>query len=197
MLHSLLLKENEVPGQINGNILIDIARGAIGEAFGADHLQPPQESWLNQPGATFVTLMEGGELRGCIGTLQAHRPLAEDVHENALAAAFRDPRFQPLAREEFPKIEIEVSLLSTTQPLTFTDEADALAQLRPGIDGVVFEYGRHRSTFLPQVWESFSQPREFLAMLKRKAGLPEDFWEEGVKLSRYTVTKWIENKNST
>jgi len=183
-------------GQINGKILVDIARGAIAEAFGVDQLPVPQERWLNQPGATFVTLTEGGELRGCIGTLQAHRPLEEDVRDNALAAAFRDPRFLPLTREEFSNIEVEVSLLTATQPLTFTDEADALAQLRPGIDGVVFEYGRYRSTFLPQVWESFSQPREFLAMLKRKAGLPEDFWEEGVKLSRYTVTKWIEKKNS-
>ena len=75
------------------------------------------------------------------------------------------------------------------------DEADALAQMRPGVDGIVFEYGNYRSTFLPQVWEDLTQPRQFLAMLRRKAGLPDDFWEEGVKLSRYTVTKWSEEKH--
>jgi len=175
-----------------GKVLIGIARGAIAERFGAAHQPLPQEDWLFQPGATFVTLTENGELRGCIGSLQAHRALAEDVRHNALSAAFGDPRFPPLAHDEFAQTRVEVSLLTPPQPLTFADEANALAQLRPGTDGVVFEYGHHRSTFLPQVWAHFPQPREFLAMLKRKAGLPDDFWAEGVKLSRYTVTQYSE-----
>lgn len=177
-----------------GKVLIDIARGAIAEALGELRLPISQESWLNEKGATFVTLMQGDELRGCIGTLQAHRPLAEDVHQNALAAAFRDPRFPPLARHELEMTECEVSLLSAAETMTFADESDALAQLRPGIDGIVFEYLRFRSTFLPQVWEQLPQPQRFMAHLKRKAGLPDDFWAEGVKLSRYTVTKWRERE---
>ncbi|HEX5362920.1 MAG TPA: AmmeMemoRadiSam system protein A [Gallionella sp.] len=178
--------------QRRGKILLDIARGSIAEALGAPHLAVPQEDWLQQPGATFVTLTQHGELRGCIGTLEAHRPLAEDVYHNARAAAFEDPRFMPLKREELGYTRVEVSLLSPPQPMTVQDEADALAQLRPGVDGLVFEYGRYRSTFLPQVWEQLPLPRQFMAHLKRKAGLPEDFWSDDVRLSRYTVTKWSE-----
>jgi AmmeMemoRadiSam system protein A len=148
--------------------------------------------WLEHPGASFVTLTKGGDLRGCIGSLEAHRPLAEDVRANAVAAAFRDPRFMPLSREEFGDIRVEVSLLSPTEPLAAGSEAEALAALRPGVDGVVFEYAHHRSTFLPQVWEQLPQPAEFLAHLKRKAGLPQDFWAADVRLSRYTVSKWKE-----
>lgn len=178
--------------QIRGKVLIDIARGAIAEAFGAARRPLPQEDWLHQPGATFVTLTCEGDLRGCIGSLQAHRALAEDVRHNAAAAAFGDPRFLPLTQQEFVGVEVEVSLLSATQPLAFSNEANALAQLRPGIDGIVLQYGHHRSTFLPQVWEHFPQPREFLAMLKRKAGLPEDFWAKEIELARYSVTKYCE-----
>lgn len=175
-----------------GRTLVELARSSIAEQFGTERRVLPQDEWLRQPGATFVTLTLQGELRGCIGSLQPHRPLAEDVYHNAAAAAFRDPRFLPLTEEEFAAVQVEVSLLTVPQPLGFTDEADALAQLRPGMDGIVFEYGRYRSTFLPQVWEHFPQPRDFLAMLKRKAGLPDNFWADGVRLLRYHVTKWRE-----
>ena len=131
-------------------------------------------------------------MRGCIGTLEAHRPLGVDVRENAVAAAFRDPRFMPLTRAEFDDIRVEVSLLSPTEPLAVANEEDALARLRPNVDGMVFEYGHYRSTFLPQVWEQLPEPAEFLAHLKRKAGLSMDFWSESVRLSRYTVSKWKE-----
>jgi len=114
------------------------------------------------------------------------------VRENAVAAAFRDPRFMPLSLAEFEAIRVEVSLLSPSKPLVVASEEDALAALRPGIDGVVFEYGHYRSTFLPQVWEQLPKPDEFLAHLKRKAGLSMDFWAESVRLSRYTVSKWKE-----
>jgi len=111
-----------------------------------------------------------------------------------VSAAMRDPRFTPLSVEELDITTVEISLLSTTQAMEVRDEAEALAQLRPGVDGIIFEYGRYRSTFLPQVWESLAQPPLFMAQLKRKAGLPEDFWAEGVKLSRYSVTKWSEKE---
>ncbi|MDD5612714.1 MAG: AmmeMemoRadiSam system protein A, partial [Gallionella sp.] len=173
-----------------GRLLLAIARDAIAQALGVAHTAPNVEAdWLAEPGACFVTLTQQGELRGCIGSLQAHRSLLADVRHNALAAALPDPRFAPLGAAELARTRIEVSLLSASQPMQFTDEADALAQLRPGVDGVVFEFGYHRSTFLPQVWEQLPQPRQFMAQLKRKAGLPADFWSDQVTLSRYTVSK--------
>lgn len=177
-----------------GKILLPIARAAIAHVLHAPYPAAADEAapWLAEPGASFITLTQSGELRGCIGTLQAHRPLLADVKSNAVSAALHDPRFLPLTVEEFATVQVEVSLLTAPQPLDFAGEVDALAQLRPGIDGVVFEYGHYRSTFLPQVWESLAQPHLFLAMLKRKAGLPDNFWAEDVKLSCYTVTKWRE-----
>lgn len=176
-----------------GRTLVALARAAIARRLGDDmHAPDAGAAWLRAPGATFVTLMQNGKLRGCIGTLAAHRPLADDVTANAIAAAFNDPRFGPLTRDELADTEIEVSLLSAAEPLPADNEAAALAQLRPGIDGVIFEYGRHRSTFLPQVWEQLTEPAEFMAQLKYKAGLPPDFWSHDVKLARYTVSKWRE-----
>jgi uncharacterized protein len=177
-----------------GKILLPIARAAISQILNVPHAADESAPWLAEHGACFVTLTQNGELRGCIGSLQAHQPLLADVKNNAVSAALRDPRFTPLTVEELDITTVEVSLLSESQEMQVRDEADALAQLRPDIDGIIFEYGRHRSTFLPQVWESLAQPRDFLAMLRRKAGLPDDFWAEGVKLSRYTVTKWSESE---
>jgi AmmeMemoRadiSam system protein A len=175
-----------------GEVLLPIARAAIARVLNVPHTADESAPWLAEHGACFVTLTQSGELRGCIGSLQAHRSLLDDVKSNAVSAALRDPRFAPLSAEEFDITAVEVSLLSPTQPMVVRDEDDALAQLRPHVDGVIFEYGRYRSTFLPQVWESLARPRDFLAMLRRKAGLPDDFWDEGVKLSRYSVTKWSE-----
>lgn len=175
-----------------GSTLLRLARAAIGERLGQPSPADSTHDLLHQPGATFVTLMQRGQLRGCIGSLEAHRPLAQDVRENALAAAFRDPRFQPLSLEEFAFTSVEVSLLTPPAPMAFRDEADFMAQLRPGEDGIVFQYGRHRSTFLPQVWESLPDPLLFMQQLKRKAGLPPNFWAAEVTVSRYTVSKWKE-----
>ena len=175
-----------------GSTLLKLARSEIASKLGQAVTVPAHAGWLLEPGASFVTLTRQGELRGCIGTLEAHRPLGIDVRENAVAAAFRDPRFMPLSREEFEAVRVEVSLLSPTEPLEARDESAALVALRPNVDGVVFEYGHYRSTFLPQVWEQLPEPAEFLAHLKRKAGLPADFWADQVRLSRYTVSKWKE-----
>jgi len=181
------------PDADKGSTLLKLARSEIAAKLGHEADAPIQASWLAEPGASFVTLTRQGALRGCIGTLEAHRPLGLDVRENAVAAAFRDPRFMPLTLAEFEEIRVEVSLLSPTEALAVTSEAHALASLRPGIDGVVFEFGHYRSTFLPQVWEQLPEPAEFLAHLKRKAGLSMDFWSESVRLSRYTVSKWKES----
>jgi len=178
-----------------GVVLLPIARAAISGALKVSYKADESAPWLAEHGACFVTLTQRGELRGCIGSLQAHQPLLADIKGNAISAAIRDPRFTPLSTEELDITTVEISLLSSTQAMEVRDEADALAQLRPGVDGIIFDYGRYRSTFLPQVWESLAQPRQFLGMLRRKAGLPDDFWAEGVKLSRYTVTKWSESEN--
>ena len=175
-----------------GSVLLPLARAAIADQLGTRLVARDDADWLHTTAASFVTLMQQDQLRGCIGTLEAHRALIADVRANAVAAAFRDPRFKPLAKHEFDSIRVEISVLSAVARVSFRDEDDALAQLRPGIDGVIFEYGYHRSTFLPQVWEDFSDPRLFFGHLKRKAGLPPDFWDPAVKLSRYTVVKWRE-----
>jgi AmmeMemoRadiSam system protein A len=181
-----------LPPQDAGSVLLPLARAAIARELGKAHPAAADAPWLREQGACFITLKQEEKLRGCIGTLRAHRALAEDVRANAVAAAFRDPRFKPLSVTEFESVEVEISLLSPLEPMTFADEQDALAQLRVGQDGVVFEYGYHSSTFLPQVWEDLKEPMEFIAHLKYKAGLPPDFWDREVKLMRYTVSKWRE-----
>jgi AmmeMemoRadiSam system protein A len=175
-----------------GSALLVTARNAIAKRFGLTGFPVEPVAELAEPGATFVTLTQGGQLRGCIGSLEAYRPLAIDVAENALAAAFRDHRFAPLSEEEFPRTRVEVSLLTPAEPFPVTSEADALARLRPGIDGLVLSYGRRRATFLPQVWESLPDARQFMAQLKLKAGLPADFWHADLTLARYGVSKWKE-----
>ena len=117
------------------------------------------------------------------------------MDKNAIAAAFRDPRFPPLSRDEFADLQIEVSLLSEPEIVSFHDEADALAQLRPGIDGVILSSGGRQATFLPQVWESLPDRREFIMHLKRKAGLRDDFWSADVTLARYQVRKYKERSD--
>ena len=183
-----------MPNTELGAALLRLARAAIGEQLGKPAPAGASQARLQEPGATFVTLTQQGQLRGCIGSLEAHRALLHDVRENALAAAFRDPRFSPLAVEEFEFTSVEVSLLTPALPRALRDEADFMAQLRPGVDGIVFQYGRHRSTFLPQVWESLPEPQQFMQQLKRKAGLPPNFWHEEVSIARYEVTKWKETQ---
>ncbi|MEF8728910.1 MAG: AmmeMemoRadiSam system protein A [Accumulibacter sp.] len=175
-----------------GPALLTIARNAIAHHFGLPTRPPGELPELAEPAATFVTLTRNGQLRGCIGSLEAHRPLLLDVGENALAAAFRDHRFAPLTADEFATTRVEVSLLTPPEPFPVADEADAIARLRPGVDGLVLGYRQRRATFLPQVWESLPDARQFLAQLKLKAGLPADFWHPEVTLARYGVRKWKE-----
>lgn len=175
-----------------GKTLLHLARSAIAERFGIAPTAMQQADWLCKSGATFITLKEGGRLRGCIGSLEARRPLMDDVRHNAIAAAFRDPRFPPLLESELNKIEVEVSVLSEAKPMDFFDERDALAQLRPRVDGIILEWGLHRATFLPQVWDDLPQPQLFMTHLKNKAGLQDDFWSDDIRLSRYTVQKFKE-----
>jgi len=137
--------------------------------------------------ASFVTLHVEGALRGCIGTLEARAPLVEDVAENARAAAFRDPRFPVLRHAELSCLDVHISVLGRPETLRFESERDLISQLRPGVDGLILEESGRRGTFLPSVWEQLPQPAEFLRQLKRKAGLPADYWSGTVQISRYTT----------
>ncbi len=178
----------------DGRVLVSIARSAIAGSFGIRTSVQEDAPFLYCPGASFVTLKNGNRLRGCIGSLQANRTLVEDVKANARAAAFHDPRFPPLSFDELSTTKIEVSLLSALLPLAFRNQEHALEQLRPGEDGVVLEFETHRGTFLPQVWENLPSPAAFLGELKRKAGLPLDFWDDDIRLFRYSVSKWAESE---
>ncbi|TCS60386.1 AmmeMemoRadiSam system protein A [Varunaivibrio sulfuroxidans] len=161
-----------------GDTLIALAARAI--AYGLDHgvamavdptAYPPL---LAEPGAVFVTLKKKGQLRGCIGSSTAFRPLVQDIADNAFSAAFRDTRFLPMTRAEMADMEISLSLLSPSREMTFHGERDLLTQLRPQIDGLIIDDGVHRALFLPQVWEQLPTPNLFLSHLKAKAGMSED-----------------------
>lgn len=170
-------------------LLLDVARKSIehGLKHGRELSVDPEEfpSELREHRATFVTLHLDNDLRGCIGALQAHQPLIIDVAHHAHAAAFSDPRFAPLTPGEFSRVALHISVLTPAQPMTFHSEADLLTQLRPGIDGLILADGHRRGTFLPSVWESLPDPRDFLRHLKRKSGLPENYWSPTLTVSRY------------
>lgn len=150
---------------------------------------------LSRDGACFVTLTKRGELRGCIGSLEARRLLVEDVRANAMAAAFHDPRFPPVRTEELDDLCVEVSVLSAPQPLSYDGPDDLIAKLRPGVDGVVIESGWNRATFLPQVWEKLPDPHQFLGQLCRKAFLPTDAYRKpGLDVYVYQAEKFKEGE---
>ena len=176
-----------------GKTLLGIARGTIDSRLLRDaEFQHESRPWLQQAGASFVTLTMQGALRGCIGSLQAAQPIGRDVAANALGAAFRDPRFPPLTREEWRQVSVEVSLLSAPKPIRFADEDELLEQIRPGEDGLILEHAGRRATFLPQVWESLPRKQQFLGELVRKAGLPADTRLARCRLHRYRAAKWKE-----
>jgi AmmeMemoRadiSam system protein A len=173
-----------------GPVLVAIAREAIAEQLGQGVVLARDAPWLAQPAASFVTLHLDALLRGCVGSIDARRPLAQDVAANARAAAFRDSRFEPLTIAEFDEVAIEVSVLSPRTALAAASEAEAAGRLRPGVDGVYLEYADHAATFLPQVWESLPDPVDFLAALRQKALLPARFWDPAIRLTRYTVERF-------
>jgi len=180
--------------------LLGIARQSI--AYGLQQhrplpVTPADHPPFDQPGASFVTLHRQQSLRGCIGSLEAHRPLLLDVAANAFAAAFRDPRFTPLQVDELDDLAISISLLSAAEALLFNSQSALLDQIRPGIDGLILEEGSRRGTFLPSVWESLPDKADFLAHLKMKAGLPPDYWSEQIKVWRYTTESFGEERDST
>lgn len=181
---------------IDGGVLLDLARRSIVASLGGPSYVLPDVAWLHQPGASFVTLTEGGALRGCVGTVEAWRLLGEDVMANACSAASRDPRFPPLrSMHELEAIQVEVSLLSRPETLHFEYEDELYALLRPGIDGLILRHAAGQATFLPQVWEQLPDPRAFVAQLLRKAGNSVSL--QGCLVQRYTVDKWCEADGTT
>lgn len=173
------------------NQLLQVASDSIRHGLG--HGRPmsvhaadyPEE--LQPLRASFVTLHRHGELRGCIGILEAMRPLVDDVAYHAWAAAFEDPRFAPLAEWELEGLDIHISILSPPEPLVFHSEEELLQQLRPGIDGLILRDCGRRGTFLPSVWDSLPNPRDFWSHLRLKAGLPPDWWSDTLRVERYTT----------
>ncbi len=172
-------------------VLLDIARTSIQHGLRHDHAlavnRDDYSAHLQAWRATFVTLEIGGQLRGCIGTLTAYQPLVQDVAAHAFAAAFEDSRFPKLQPDEFSQLDVYISVLSPPEPLHFESEEELLAQLRPGVDGLILQFRHYRSTFLPAVWESLPDPYVFLSQLKLKAGLPLDFWSPELRAERYTT----------
>lgn len=171
--------------------MLDMIRQAIRHGLSEGSMLPVDPSQypaaLQATGACFVTLHIGPQLRGCIGTLEAWRPLIVDIAANAHAAAFHDPRFAPLSESEFARLTIHLSILSPPEPMQFSGRADLLAQLRAGVDGLILQDHHHRSTFLPSVWEELTAPETFLQHLLVKAGLPPQHWSESLKAWRYQV----------
>lgn len=171
--------------------LLTLARASIKAALQSGelipHQEPPVHPELSRPGAAFVTLRAGENLRGCCGSIEAARPLHLDVWNNAWASAFADPRFPPLTPEEWSGIGIEISVLSEPARCEVRNEAELLDVLRPGVDGVILQAGARRSTFLPAVWEQLPDARQFIRHLKLKAGWPVDFWPSDMQVWRYTT----------
>ncbi len=182
-------------------LLLDVARESVATGLRTavplvvDPAQYPPE--LQAPGAAFVTLKINGQLRGCIGTVAPYRPLVEDVAANAFAAAFQDPRFPLLQPTEYPQLHYDISVLGPLSPIVGKTEEEILRQVRPGIDGLVLQYGQRRGLLLPSVWQTLPDRRAFFRALKQKAGLPPDFWDPEVHVSRFETFSFGDSAHAT
>lgn len=178
--------------QSRAPLLLEVARNSIrhgldvGGPLAVDPSEFPPD--LREPRATFVTLKRANALRGCTGSIEARRPLVADIAHNAHASAFADPRFSPLTPPEFEDLEIQLSILSPLERIHVDSEEALVAELRPKVDGLVISDGERLGTYLPAVWDTLPEARKFVQELKRKAGLPQDYWSSTLELYRYTVT---------
>ena len=181
---------------VSGSFLLGLARDSIDYGFENKAPLPVRledlPTALAEPAATFTTLRLEGVLRGCCGRLEAAEPLALDVAHSAFTAAFRDRRFEPLRRDEFEAVSLEVSVLTPMEPMQVKDEGDLLEQLQPAVDGLVITEGWRRATFLPKVWENLPEPRLLLGQLKLKCGLPQDYWSSRLEFLRYRTVTFAE-----
>lgn len=197
----------------HGQKLVAYARAKVREALGGGAAMAPEGPWCDEPGATFVTVRwradpnkankanepnepneanEANRLQGCIGSLEPRRALVKDVARNAISAALDDPRATPITLDDVDALEFELSLLSPLEPVSFTTEASVADGIEVGKHGVVIGWGMRRATFLPSMWEHFRSVPELMSALKEKAGLPADFWNEGMQVWRYTVEKYVD-----
>jgi len=185
------MSSNNLVSDAHRTLLLNLAKQSIqhglvkGKPLSVNVADYPPE--LQERRATFVTLEINNQLRGCIGTLEAERPLVLDVVQNAFSAAFKDPRFPPLKEIEFQQLQYHISVLQPAVPMQFKSESDLVGQIRPGIDGLILEENYHRGTFLPSVWESLPDVYDFWIHLKHKAGLPPNYWSDTLQVSRYTT----------
>lgn len=188
-MEPMLSMENDMYTKEQRDSLLTLAREGIKYGLENGSSMPVNlsdfDEAFSEERACFVTLKLNGRLRGCIGSLQAHQPLAKDIAQNAYSAAFRDPRFPQLTQAELEQVHISISVLTPAKEINFSSEADLLAQLQSGKDGLILQDGGRRGTFLPSVWEQLPEREMFWQHLKQKAGLPVDHWSETVKVFRY------------
>ncbi len=194
--------ESQILNIEDGRLLLKLARSTLMEKFGrrlapaeAERLQSALTAPLFQMRrGTFVTLTLAGELRGCIGSLFPSDPLTEGIRRNAVHAAFQDPRFRPLKKEELDRVSIEVSILTDPQPVPYSTDQDLLKKLRPHLDGVIIRQGYASATFLPQVWAQLPNAEDFLGHLCLKAGLPREAWKRSkLDVATYQVQRFAED----
>jgi AmmeMemoRadiSam system protein A len=175
--------------------LLRLARESIEAGLQRGRLAPLPTTVLpslSAERATFVTLRVDAALRGCCGSIEPRFALAEDVWRNAWASAFADPRFPELTRDEFSRLHVHISVLTPLVRLFVESEDELIASLRPGIDGIVLQFGASRATFLPAVWETFPDPSDFVRHLKAKAGWPGTFWSPQIHIWRYETESFGE-----
>lgn len=177
--------------------LLDLARASLSHGLRSGRPLPVAlQGWpahLCEPAATFVTLRRADQLLGCVGSLEAYRPLVRDIAENAYAAGARDPRFDPLRAAELAAVGLEISVLTPPQALNVASEQELLAQVQPGVDGLILEWQGRWSTFLPAVWRQLPRPSDFLRQLRLKAGLKPEFWARGMTFYRYQAISFQED----
>lgn len=180
-------------------LLLQIARDAVSRELQGERRRRLDLSEysprLRELGACFVTLTKKGDLRGCVGSIEAAQPLVLDVQDRSLAAAFGDPRFPPLSEQELAEVEIEISILTPPRRLQYHDPGDLPGLLRPGVDGVILSHQFRRATFLPQVWEKLPEPEIFLGRLCQKMGMPPDAWKQSLmEVETYQAEKFREGE---
>lgn len=174
-----------------GRILLGLARASIDEGLGGPPVErPAHDGWLDRPAAVFVSLHRHGELRGCVGSLEAHRPLFDEVVREAKAAAFEDSRMVPVQRRELPELEIELTLLDPLEPIGARTEEELLGNLRPGVDGLLLRSREGGAVFIPKMWAQLPDPRSFVHHLLRKAGLTR--WPPDLRAFRFTAEEVAE-----
>ena len=174
-------------------LLPQLCKIVLKSAFDKGQVTIQYPQILDEEGACFVTLEKDGMLRGCIGSIVAHRPLITDLVENTRNAAFNDKRFNPVTAEEVDGLKVNVSILTPAYKIDFENEEDLLNKITPNKDGIIIIDGEHQGVYLPSVWEELPDKKEFLNSLKEKAGLEKDYWSNELKAYRFETIYFKED----